>query len=290
MSFQITEAFVQQYKGNVISLYQQKGSVLKGLVREETITGKAHFFERLGATAAVKRTTRHADTPQVDSPHSRRMVTLSDWEWADLVDQQDKIRLLISPESEYAVNGSYAMKRAYDDEVIAAFDADAKAGDAGQTTVTFATEKLGDVDPSAADVALVDILTAKAAFDNADIPAEGRVALVVPDVITQLLQVTQVSSSDYNTIKALVKGEIDQWLGFTWRTSTRLPTVSGDTDRYNFFYHRDSMAIAVGKDMMTRITERSDKSYAVQVYLCQTLGATRVQGNGVYRMRTHAGS
>lgn len=288
MSQLITEAFVQQYKGNVITLYQQEVSVLRGLVREESLTGKQHFFERLGSTAAVKKTVRHADTPQVDSQHSRRMVSLADYEWADLVDQQDKIRLLISPESEYAINGAKAMKRAFDLEVIAAFDADAFAGEQGATVVPFASDNIGDVDPSAADIVLADILAVKSAFDNADIPDEGRVAVVTPDAIGQLLQQTAVTSSDFNTVKALVRGEIDTWLGFTWKKTTLLPTVPADTDRYCFFFHRDSMGCAIGKDMMTRISERGDKSYAVQVYLCQSLGATRTQ-KGVYRMRVHAG-
>ncbi len=78
MSIQITEAMVQQYRGNVYHLSQQKGSKLRGAVRVETITGKNAFFDQLGATTARRRTSRHADTPRMDTPHNRRRVSIVD--------------------------------------------------------------------------------------------------------------------------------------------------------------------------------------------------------------------
>jgi len=118
MSVQITTAFVEQYKSNVFHLAQQKGSRLRDAVRTETVVGKAHFFERIGSTAALKRTSRHSDTPRVDTPHSRRKVTMDDYDWADLIDNEDKVRMLISPSSEYAQAGAWAMGRAMDDAII----------------------------------------------------------------------------------------------------------------------------------------------------------------------------
>ena len=78
MSSQITTAFVQQYSNNVQMLSQQKGSLLRGSVDTESIVGKNAFFDQVGVATAVKRTTRHGDTPQIDTPHSRRRVSLVD--------------------------------------------------------------------------------------------------------------------------------------------------------------------------------------------------------------------
>ncbi len=86
MSNQITTAFVQQYSSNVQMLSQQMGSYLRSAVDVETIVGKNAFFDQVGKTTAVLRTSRHADTPQIDTPHSRRRVSLADYEWADLID------------------------------------------------------------------------------------------------------------------------------------------------------------------------------------------------------------
>ncbi len=78
MSNQITTAFVQQYSNNVQMLSQQKGSLLRNSVRIESVVGKNAFFDQVGSVAAVLRTTRHAETPQLDTPHSRRRVSLAD--------------------------------------------------------------------------------------------------------------------------------------------------------------------------------------------------------------------
>lgn len=289
MSNTVDVARVLQYKANVLHLYQQDSAKLKGLVREEQVNAKSHFFERLGKTMAVRKTTRHADTPLVNSQHSRRMVTLVDYEWADLVDKEDKIRLLITPESEYVINAAKAMKRAYDYEVVLAFDADAKSGEDGSTTVTFSSESIKDDDNSAAAITTAQIMGYKLAFDQADIPEEGRVIVTGSALVSQLLTATSAplaSSSDYNTVKALVGGTMDTWAGWKFvriNDSDIMPLLDAN-DKYAYFFHKDAMGIATGADTTVKIDPRIDKSYAMQVYLSQTLGATRIQ-KGVARMR-----
>ena len=66
MSSQITTAFVQQYSNNVQMLSQQKGSLLRNTVDSETVQAKNAFFEQVGVATAVKRVSRHGDTPQID--------------------------------------------------------------------------------------------------------------------------------------------------------------------------------------------------------------------------------
>ena len=102
MSNQITTAFVQQYSNNVQMLSQQKGSLLRNAVDSETVVGKNSFFEQVGQATAQKRVSRHSDTPQIDTPHQRRRVSMVDYEYADLIDKQDQIRPLIDPTSSYA--------------------------------------------------------------------------------------------------------------------------------------------------------------------------------------------
>ncbi len=284
----ISEANVQQYKANVIHLYQQAESKLRGTTRYETLVGEAHYFERLAASEMVERVTRNGDTPVEDADHSRRKVTLRDFEWARLVDQVEKIRLLISPESEYAVNAAKAMARNYDRVVIESLTADAFAGKTGQTAVTFASEKLFDLDISVAAADSDDIRTVKAAFDNAEIPEEDRYALVTPDFIQQLLADTKVSSSDFNTIKALAAGSLPgTWMSFKWIMSTLCPDAAGG-DRFCLFWHKDAVGAVTGAEPNVRMSERDDKSYSVQVYASRTMGSTRIQ-NGVGRLQVKAG-
>src|SRR5688572_8465474 len=183
----IEQARVLQFKANVTHLFQQKGSRLRGTFREETIVGKAHFYERLAAEAAVQKFARHADTVVLDPIHSRRMVVPTDWVWNALVDQQDKIRLLIDPNSEYAIAAANALQRAQDDIYIAAFAADAAAGEAGATAVTFASETALDTTFTSAALTTPNILTVKKALDVGEVPDEDRYLLYHPAAVEQLL-------------------------------------------------------------------------------------------------------
>lgn len=294
MSNQISTAWVNQYKDNVTALYQQQGSKLRGTVLERTVTGQADFWDQLGPTAAVKKTVRGSDTPRVDSPHSRRMVVPTDYEWADLVDKQDIYRILIDPQSAYAVNAAKALQRAYDDEVIAAFDGNAFTGNAGATTLTFANDwptsrgaAQGDEDFSSAALTVANLTTIKADLDSNDVDDDERYIIISPIGLQQLLKQSttpNATSVDYNSVKALVNGDINTFMGFTFIRSTRLPVPSG-TLRYGYAFQKKAMAVSVGMEMITRVTERADKSYSTQVYAAMSFGATRLQGNGVVRFK-----
>jgi hypothetical protein len=99
--------------------------------------------------------------------------------------------------------------------------------------------------------------------------------VVSPEQITDLLGTTEVTSSDFNTIKALVNGEIDTFLGFKFTTSNRL--AKSGNDRTCIAFAEDGITLGIGKDISARIDERADKSYATQVYYCQSIGATRME-------------
>jgi len=138
MSFQVNTHFVQQYSTNVQLLLQQKGSKLRNAVTVGSYTGKAaKAVEQVGAVSAVKRTARHGDTPLISTPADARWVFPTDYEWADLIDDQDKLRMLIDPQSSYAQNGAYALGRAIDDEIISAMFGTSKTGENGSTDTSF---------------------------------------------------------------------------------------------------------------------------------------------------------
>ena len=100
-----------------------------------------------------------------------------------------------------------------------------------------------------------------------------------------MLGTTQVTSSDFNTVKALANGEISSFLGFNFITSNRLSIAS--SKRLCLAYAGDGIKLALGQDIMTRIDERSDKGYATQVYVCMTMGATRMEEEKVVTVEAH---
>ena len=275
MSSNITTAFVQQYSANVQMLSQQMGSLLRDKVRQESVVGKNAFFDQVGSVTAQLKQSRHSDTPQIDTPHSRRRVSLADYEFADLIDQQDKVRLLIDPTSSYAQAAAYAMGRAMDDVIISAATGTAFTGETGSGTETAQTAIAANVG-STTGLNIDKLLKAKEKFDLASVdPSIQRFIVVGPEQMSNLLGTTQVTSSDFNSVKALVHGEVNSFLGFNFIVSNRL-SLSGST-RSCIAYAQDGIALAVGKDVQARIDERADKSYATQVYYCMSIGATRME-------------
>jgi len=285
MSSQITTAFVQQYSNNVQMLSQQKGSLLRGTVDTESIVGKNAFFDQVGVATAVKRTTRHGDTPQIDTPHSRRRVSLVDYEYADLIDNQDKIRTLIDPTSSYAMAAAYALGRAQDDEIIAAASGTAFTGETGSTSTTLPAGQ--QITESGTDgLTIAKLRNAKEIFDSASVdPSISRYIVVGPKQISDLLGTTEVTSSDFNTVKALANGEVNTFLGFNFIVSNRLSIAS--SKRLCLAYAMDGIKMAIGQDLMTRIDERSDKGYSTQIYVCQSIGATRMEEEKVVTIQAH---
>jgi hypothetical protein len=284
MSIQITTAFVEQYRANVYHLVQQQGSKLRSTVRMEQVVGKNAFFDQIGATAAVRRTSRHADTPRVDTPHSRRRVSLFDYEWSDLIDDQDMIRTLIDPAGEYVKSAMMSLGRSMDDEIIAAVDATAFTGADGSTQVAFDTGMIVDVQtvwPSttAADTGLnlAKLIEARKLLGNNDVDPDEEVFVPVnARQISSLLKDERVVSGDYNAALPLVSGKISKVAGCTLVPCNRITTDANGDDKIPF-YTRSGMLMGMGKDMSARIDERADKSYATQAYASMSIGATRME-------------
>ena len=285
MSTQITTAFVEQYSSNIQMLSQQKGSLLRDKVRVESVTGKNAFFDQVGSVTASVRSTRHADTPQSDTPHSRRRVSLVDYEFADLIDDLDKVRMLVDPTSTYALAAAYAMGRAMDDAIITAATGSADTGVAGGTAVTLPSSQI-IAEAGTTGMTIAKLREAKEIIDLADVdPSLPRHIIVSPKQITDLLGTTEVTSSDFNTVKALANGEINQFLGFNFITSNRLDLTS--SKRLCLAFTSQAIKLALGQDLMTRIDERSDKGYATQVYVCMSVGATRMEEEQVVTIEAH---
>ena len=289
MSIQITTSFVEQYSSNVTMLSQQMGSKLRGSVDVETINGKNAFFDQVGVTAAQIRTSRHGDTPQIDTPHSRRRLSLADYEWADLVDDVDKVRMLIDPTSSYAKAAASAMNRSIDDVIITAMNASASTGVAGGTSTDLPSGQKTATSDQSDGLTIAKLLSAKKIMDENDVdPSLKRYIVCGPQQISDLLGTTSVTSADFNTVRALSTGEVNSFLGFEFIMSTRLnKDATNTTDRLVFAYTEDAIKLGIGKDIGAKISERADKSYSTQVYYCMSLGAVRMEEKKVVQIPCH---
>ena len=288
MSDQVNNAFVQQYATNVAHLLQQKGSKFRDSVMTGTATGKAaKVVEQVGAVNAVKRTTRHADTPLISTPHSARWTFPVDYEWADLIDDQDKVRMLIDPQSPYAVNGAYAIGRAIDDEIISALYATAKTGENGSTDEAFAAAQKVTTDAGGA-LTVAGLLAAKEKLMEAEVDLDNDTiyCAISAQQHTDLLNASDIKTIDSNATKVLVDGRVRSFLGVNFITTERLP-IDGSSDRLCPMWAKSGMHLTVWNDLTTRIEARADKSFSTQVYVKATIGATRLELGKVVQMAVH---
>jgi hypothetical protein len=291
MSFQIDTALVQTYKSNIEVKFQQAGSRLRPHCRQETQNAEFDFYDRIGPTDAVEVTTRHADTPLVSTPHDRRRVSLRDFDWADMIDKKDKLRMLADPQSAYVQNAVWALGRKMDDVIIEASTGTAYTGKTGATTVTF---------PAGQEVAVNYVESGAAANSNltvgklrrvrtilgvaeADMDGEPLVAVVSPYQIQALLRTTEVTSADYNVIKALVAGEVNTFMGFTFVRSNRLTVASNIRDC--LFWAKQGMLIAMAQEILVDVGPRRDKRNSIQIYVCGSFGSSRMWEEKVIRVK-----
>ena len=283
MSIQITTAFIQQYRANVEHLVQQKGSRLRPLVRTETQNAEFDFYDRIGATSAQEVTGRHQDTPLINVPHDRRRVSLRDFDWADLIDRPDRIRMLIDPTSPYSQNAAYALGRKMDEVILDAAFGSVYTGKTGSSTVSFPAGQQVAVDyvetGSAANSGLTigKLRRAKQILDQNEVdPTERRYIAMTAKQMTDLLRTTEVTSADFNTVRALVQGEINSFMGFEF-VRTELVRTNASSHRRCLAWCQSGLLLAVGQDIVTDIGPRRDKRNSTQVYVSASFGATRME-------------
>lgn len=307
MSFEITNSFVQAYRDNAVHLAQQGKSRLAAAVRRDPdIVGQNYYYERIGATAVQFKTSRHSPTPLISTPQSRRRVTMNTVNWGEAIDNDDRTKTLVDPESNYMKAARMAFDRAKDQIIIQSATGSAFSGTDGQTAVTFPTGQL------IADTVLNNTNTLETgtndgghmspqrmlkigrlfALNDVD-PDEERFLAVGPRQIwDDLLKYVTVGSADYNTVKAIAAGAVDTFMGFKLIMSNLLLTAGGTDvfgntvttfsgatagDRYDVAWARSGLGLAMSEEVTAYVERDPGLSYAVRPYMEMSLGATRIE-------------
>jgi len=299
MSFTVTDAFVQQFSGNVAYLAQQVESRFRGKVLEDMITGESAYMEQVAPSAAQKITSRHSDSPIMNTQHLRRRLAPYDYGWGDLVDNLDKVKLLIDPTSTYARTGAMAMNRGQDDEIITAFFGTAYTGHSGGTVLTWPNGNSESVptQPGGTVVAVNDwaygngsgnsgltiskLVSASVALDAAEgDEGEDRYCAIKAIQKGNLLATTEATLKEFGVAKddlaPLRDGKIAFILGFQLIHSERLQANASSQWRIPA-WRKSAMGLGVNKDIAAQMAPRPDKRFSMYVYLDMSIGATRLE-------------
>jgi hypothetical protein len=271
----ITTSFVKQFGSTLNMLAQQKGSRLSPCVQVETgAFGEEEYFDQYGKDTAKVKVARNVDVEYAADDYERRRVSFTDVYWSKLIDKEDKLAMLIDPTSGLMQAGAWAIGRKIDDMIIAAFSGTAYTGKAGGTSTTFTAAN--QIAVGAAGLTIGKLISAKELIDAADVdPEEERFIAVSARQITNLLNTTEVTSADFNTVKALVEGKIDTFMGFKFVRTQRIDLTT--TTRKCLAWARSGMVLAKRNEMVAKLDQIPTKHYATQLYASISCGATRME-------------
>lgn len=299
MSLNIPVHFVQQFSSNIQLLLQQRGSKLRETVMTGSHVGKqASPVNQIAAVAANRVTTRFGEMPRTDAAMDRRWVFPVDYDIAQLIDTFDKLRLLADPASDYVTNAQFALGRAMDDEIVAAYFGTAQTGETGATATTFGTAlttaggqnvsvSIGGT-TSNMNVAKLREAKRRLMANEVDLDSEAITAVITATEHDALLNEAQVVSTDFNSKPVMVDGRVMQFLGINFKHCERLTTGTDDvagTSRAIPVYAKSGMYLGVWADIATSVDVRADlQSRPWQAYATMTCGATRIEERRVVRV------
>jgi hypothetical protein len=274
MVMAVSDVFIDSFDAEVKVAYQGIKS-LRDSVRVKTgVVGSTHRFPKAGSGVATQHN-RGNDVVAMNAGRSKVTVTLSDWDAFDYEDILDIEKINFDDKKIIADNTVKAIGRREDQLII----------DALTATVGTAT-KVGDGN-GAPTVAL--LAQAKRVLDENNVPTEDRTLIHSSYFLEDLLNITEVTSSDFNTVKALVMGDLNTYMGFKFiliggRTEGGLP-FSDTNKRYNFAYHKQAVGLAIGKDMTTMVDWVAVKT-AWQIGCVYSAGAIAIDTDGIVIIHT----
>ena len=204
---------------------------------------------------------------------SKVTTTLEDWDAFDYEDIMDINKLNFDDKKIIAENTIKAIGRREDQLIIDALDT------GSSTTVGDGT--------AAFTVALIQ--EAAQNLDENNVPSEDRCIIYSSSAKEQLLNETEATSSDYNSVKTLVMGDIDTFYGFKFimigsRDEGGLPRPAG-VEQDNYAYHKQAVGLAIGKDMTTMVDWIAEK-LAWQIGCVYSAGAIVIDAEGIVTIHT----
>jgi hypothetical protein len=142
-----------------------------------------------------------------------------------------------------------------------------------------------DIGGTGTNMNLAKLLAAKKALDTNNVPSEGRCMIIHANGLSALLDETELTSSDFATVKALSTGEIDTFLGFKFitlgdRDEGGLPLPS---TRTCFAFHRDAIGLGIGMGQKSEINYVPEKT-SFLVSSMFSAGAVAIDDEGIVKI------
>lgn len=305
----IDVAYVNSFKEGFAHAFQQRGSRIRPYVTEATQRSEFEYHDRIGLADDVNEVlTRYGDTPVNEVDHDRRRIHFRDFDWAKLVDSKDLLRILQDPSSDYTTAAVNSFGRRMDRVIVEGAFGEAYTGKKGEKVVKFVgtsanTVSKGNGDttegldvgvnyltegtPSAdtaSNLTIDKLLAVRFNMLSEEAIEQGTKinAFVTASQLWSLLRDPKIQSAEYNTVRALAVGEINEYAGFRFHHTELLPK-RGNV-RQCLFCLPEGIRLAVAEDIVVDVGPRRDKRNIPQIYIKQSFNASRFWGELVARV------
>lgn len=302
----LTDAFVAQFADTFYTLGQQKRSRLEQRVRRKpgSIVGQSFTIDTIGAVEASVGFARGADLVYADPAIGRRIATMQDPKVPVLVDDDDKLKMIIEPTNPLVTAALAGINRFKDKMILAALTGNVTTmtGGAFGTTASSALPAAQKIAVGGTGLTLAKLRAAKALLDDAEQDAseffqmsglqmakqDGYGNLAMPSYvlvctaqqIDNLLSDSTVTSEDYNSVKALVSGSINTFMGFEFVRVPAAFLAKVSTSRFCVAYSPNAIEYGVGRDA-SALVERIPQKDGYQILAKASIGAGRAEDAGV---------
>ena len=281
----------QDYSRIILPLARQEKSLLFDRVYvKPDVTGKCFYQDQIGKWEMTAKTSVNPDTPQNDPNLSRTRIDIATYNDARMLDRSLRLQEFSDPMSQTSICLSSSVGIQMDKIIYEALGGTAYRGETGSTSVTFPAAKTVKVDleTSGTNTGLTTTKVRRAAkmLDAQGVPHYDRTFVCSATGLEQMLGTTVVTNSDYNSVKALVSGELDTWMGFKWVVlPDGIINVSSNIADY-YAFQKTGICFGMLEELFLRIEERADKSYSKQIYYEINAGAARLEEAKVIKVKS----
>jgi hypothetical protein len=275
MSVSLSNAFVTLFDAEVKQAYQGKALLVPAVRQRRGVEGSIVKFPKVGKGVATVRVPQTDVTP-LNVAFSTVTCTLVDYNAAEYSDIFNQAKVNFDERQELVQVVASAMGRRQDQIILDALTA-------SSTSLTVSND-IGGTD---SNLNVAKLREAKRLMDKNNVPPEGRHIIIHGNGLASLLSETSVTSSDFNSVKALVQGDINSFLGFTFhmlgdRSEGGL-VVDGSLDRSCFAFHQMAVGYGEGIGMRTEINYIAEKtSFLVNEVF--SAGAIAIDDEGIVKI------
>lgn len=275
MALSLSNAFVTLFDAEVKQAYQGKAQLVGAVRQRRGVEGSTVKFPKVGRGVATARIPQTDVTP-MNVGFSQVTCTLADWNAAEYSDIFSQQKVNFDERQELAQVVGSAIGRRQDQLILDALSA-------SSTSLTVANSIGG----ANTNMNVAKLREAAKLLNKSNVPMDGRHIIIHANSLAAMLSETSVTSSDFNTVKALVQGEINTFLGFMFhvlgdRSEGGLP-IDGSSDRTIYAFHQAAVGYAEGIAPRTEINYVAEKtSFLVNALF--SAGAIAIDDEGIVKI------